>query len=180
MVTEVLYLVNRSQENVSEEKSHDREDNISSSPTNCSLLKQKLSHHQQQKSSLVEINNGQKSLSLSTENQSPKAISIKIEDQVEDPSAMTGGADKIQENLTITENNKCDLSSSNAKNNNGPRCIANIFTGHTKFRRLLGTLVQFANNISNDTGDTVRTLIFGLLVILYYIIFNYLISNYIL
>ncbi|XP_014298403.1 uncharacterized protein LOC103579322 isoform X3 [Microplitis demolitor] len=160
---EVLYLVNRSQENVSEEKSHDREDNISSSPTNCSLLKQKLSHHQQQKSSLVEINNGQKSLSLSTENQSPKAISIKIEDQVEDPSAMTGGADKIQENLTITENNKCDLSSSNAKNNNGPRCIANIFTGHTKFRRLLGTLVQFANNISNDTGDTVRTLIFGLL-----------------
>lgn len=44
------------------------------------------------------------------------------------------------------------------------RCIAGVFAGHGMFKRLLGTLVQFATNISPDTGDTVRTLVLTLLV----------------
>ncbi|XP_076175334.1 CBFA2/RUNX1 partner transcriptional co-repressor nervy [Ptiloglossa arizonensis] len=43
------------------------------------------------------------------------------------------------------------------------RCIAGVFAGHGMFKRLLGTLVQFATNISPDTGDTVRTLVLTLL-----------------
>ncbi|XP_053981135.1 protein CBFA2T2 [Hylaeus volcanicus] len=46
---------------------------------------------------------------------------------------------------------------------NGTRCIAGVFAGHGMFKRLLGTLVQFATNISPDTGDTVRTLVLTLL-----------------
>ncbi|XP_044008249.1 protein CBFA2T1 isoform X2 [Aphidius gifuensis] len=47
--------------------------------------------------------------------------------------------------------------------NGSVRCIASVFSGHAKLKRLLGTLVQFANNISTETGDTVRTLVLGLL-----------------
>uniref|UniRef100_A0A0C9RBR9 Cbfa2t3 protein n=1 Tax=Fopius arisanus TaxID=64838 RepID=A0A0C9RBR9_9HYME len=47
--------------------------------------------------------------------------------------------------------------------NGGLRCISSVFAGHAKLKRLLGTLVQFANNISADTGDTVRSLVLGLL-----------------
>lgn len=46
----------------------------------------------------------------------------------------------------------------------GTRCIAGVFAGHGMFKRLLGTLVQFATDISPDTGDTVRTLVLALLV----------------
>ncbi|XP_076239004.1 CBFA2/RUNX1 partner transcriptional co-repressor nervy [Calliopsis andreniformis] len=45
----------------------------------------------------------------------------------------------------------------------GTRCIAGVFAGHGMFKRLLGTLVQFATDISPDTGDTVRTLVLALL-----------------
>lgn len=44
------------------------------------------------------------------------------------------------------------------------RCVSGIFAGHGKLKRLLGTLVQFATDISTDTGDTVRTLVLALLV----------------
>lgn len=44
------------------------------------------------------------------------------------------------------------------------RCVSGIFAGHGKLKRLLGTLVQFATDISADTGDTVRTLVLALLV----------------
>jgi hypothetical protein len=44
------------------------------------------------------------------------------------------------------------------------RCVNGIFAGHGKLKRLLGTLVQFATDISADTGDTVRTLVLALLV----------------
>lgn len=44
------------------------------------------------------------------------------------------------------------------------RCIAGIFGAHGKLKRLLGTLVHFAMDISPDTGDTVRSLVLGLLV----------------
>ncbi|KAG7213268.1 hypothetical protein KM043_002568 [Ampulex compressa] len=43
------------------------------------------------------------------------------------------------------------------------RCIGGVFAGHGKLKRLLGTLVQFATDISPDTGDTVRTLVLALL-----------------
>ncbi|XP_011637566.1 protein CBFA2T3-like, partial [Pogonomyrmex barbatus] len=43
------------------------------------------------------------------------------------------------------------------------RCVSGIFAGHSKLKRLLGTLVQFATDISADTGDTVRTLVLALL-----------------
>ncbi|XP_018393091.1 PREDICTED: protein CBFA2T2 [Cyphomyrmex costatus] len=43
------------------------------------------------------------------------------------------------------------------------RCVSGIFAGHGKLKRLLGTLVQFATDISTDTGDTVRTLVLALL-----------------
>ncbi|KAK2579134.1 hypothetical protein KPH14_001304 [Odynerus spinipes] len=46
---------------------------------------------------------------------------------------------------------------------NGARCITGVFAGHGKLKRLLGTLVQFATDISADTGDTVRTLVLALL-----------------
>ncbi|XP_047368764.1 protein CBFA2T2 isoform X2 [Vespa velutina] len=46
---------------------------------------------------------------------------------------------------------------------NGVRCITGVFAGHGKLKRLLGTLVQFATDISADTGDTVRTLVLALL-----------------
>ncbi|KAI4473335.1 hypothetical protein M0802_016179 [Mischocyttarus mexicanus] len=46
---------------------------------------------------------------------------------------------------------------------NGVRCITGFFAGHGKLKRLLGTLVQFATDISADTGDTVRTLVLALL-----------------
>ena len=46
----------------------------------------------------------------------------------------------------------------------GTRCVSGIFAGHGKLKRLLGTLVQFATNISPETGDSVRTLVLGLLV----------------
>lgn len=48
--------------------------------------------------------------------------------------------------------------------NGNIRCITSVFSGHAKLKRLLGTLVQFANNISTETGDTVRTLVLSLLV----------------
>lgn len=44
------------------------------------------------------------------------------------------------------------------------RSVTAIFAGHGKLKRLLGTLIQFASNISQDTGESVRTLILGLLV----------------
>lgn len=48
--------------------------------------------------------------------------------------------------------------------NGTSRCVSSIFAGHGKLKRLLGTLVQFATDISTDTGDTVRTLVLALLV----------------
>ncbi|XP_011144731.2 protein CBFA2T3 [Harpegnathos saltator] len=47
--------------------------------------------------------------------------------------------------------------------NGTARCVSSIFAGHSKLKRLLGTLVQFATDISTDTGDTVRTLVLALL-----------------
>lgn len=43
-------------------------------------------------------------------------------------------------------------------------CVSSIAAGHAKLKRLLGTLVQFATDISPDTGDTVRSLVMALLV----------------
>uniref|UniRef100_A0ABD2X5K4 TAFH domain-containing protein n=1 Tax=Trichogramma kaykai TaxID=54128 RepID=A0ABD2X5K4_9HYME len=43
------------------------------------------------------------------------------------------------------------------------RTIAAIFGAHGKLKRLLGTLVHFAMDISLETGDTVRGLVLGLL-----------------
>ncbi|KAL0102946.1 hypothetical protein PUN28_018329 [Cardiocondyla obscurior] len=48
-------------------------------------------------------------------------------------------------------------------NGTASRCVSGIFAGHSKLKRLLGTLVQFATDISADTGDTVRTLVLALL-----------------
>ncbi|XP_034949697.1 protein CBFA2T2 isoform X3 [Chelonus insularis] len=70
----------------------------------------------------------------------------------------SGAAQKPQESTFNSEPN------AQAKITNvGLKTISSIFTGHTKLKRLLGTLVQFANNISTETGETVRNLIFGLL-----------------
>lgn len=160
MVAAVSYLVNQSQ-HVSKEALHDCEDNTSSSSNNCSLKAKLLSDNQQQKLSVAGNDNGQ-IYSSSTENLSPKAVSIKIEDE---DLSMTESTNKTEENLTISEiNNTCDSSQSNNPSSTGLKSISSIFAGHTKLKRLLGTLVQFANNISNEVGDTVRTLIFGLLV----------------
>ena len=53
----------------------------------------------------------------------------------------------------------------------GTLCISNIFAPHDNLKRLLGTLVQFAKDISPETGDNVRNLIIGLLVSQYCISF---------
>lgn len=45
--------------------------------------------------------------------------------------------------------------------------VQNSRVPHAKLKRLLGTLVQFANDISPDTGDTVRSLVLSLLVSYY-------------
>lgn len=63
----------------------------------------------------------------------------------------------------------------NGVSNGGFKTISAIFSGHGKLKRLLGTLVQFAMDISLDTGDTVRSLVLGLMVnrnINYILIFN--------
>jgi hypothetical protein len=46
----------------------------------------------------------------------------------------------------------------------GGRRLAGILATHTRLRRLLGTLVHFAMDISTDTGEAVRALVIGLLV----------------
>jgi len=52
----------------------------------------------------------------------------------------------------------------NGTGSGASRCVSSIFAGHGKLKRLLGTLVQFATDISTDTGDTVRALVLALLV----------------
>lgn len=52
----------------------------------------------------------------------------------------------------------------NGTGSGAARCVSSIFAGHGKLKRLLGTLVQFATDISTDTGDTVRALVLALLV----------------
>ncbi|XP_066594301.1 protein CBFA2T3 [Prorops nasuta] len=51
----------------------------------------------------------------------------------------------------------------NESSNGGSKCIPSVLAGHGKLKRLLGTLVQFASDISQDTGDTVRALVLALL-----------------
>ncbi|XP_029660885.1 protein CBFA2T1 [Formica exsecta] len=51
----------------------------------------------------------------------------------------------------------------NGTGSGASRCVSSIFAGHGKLKRLLGTLVQFATDISTDTGDTVRALVLALL-----------------
>ncbi|XP_011504387.1 PREDICTED: protein CBFA2T3-like [Ceratosolen solmsi marchali] len=45
----------------------------------------------------------------------------------------------------------------------GGRRLAGILATHTRLKRLLGTLVHFAMDISSDTGEAVRALVLGLL-----------------
>ncbi|XP_023246944.1 protein CBFA2T3-like [Copidosoma floridanum] len=47
--------------------------------------------------------------------------------------------------------------------NGTARCISGVFAAHGKLRRLLGTLVQFAMDMSPEVGDSVRSLVLGLL-----------------
>lgn len=95
--------------------------------------------------------NGPASLD-STENENPTlSRSIKPEGQESTILSRPG-----KENANETE--------VGTVSNNGLRCINNIFSGYTKLKRLLGTLVEFANNISSEIGDTVRMLVLNLLV----------------
>lgn len=69
----------------------------------------------------------------------------------------------LSEDATLATNHRTDETKSES-NGIGGRCISAIFATHSKLRRLLGTLVQFATDISPDTGDTVRALVLNLLV----------------
>lgn len=114
---------------------------------------------------------GQQSSSGSSGNESPSSShSIK-----HDNDEFSAGK---QDDTAISHlSNSAESKTGNSLIVNGSvRCIASVFSGHAKLKRLLGTLVQFANNISTETGDTVRTLVLGLLVRFIYLFF-YLITG---
>ncbi|XP_058789983.1 protein CBFA2T3 isoform X1 [Phymastichus coffea] len=62
-----------------------------------------------------------------------------------------------------TNDHRLDEPKSETNGTSGARCISAIFTAHSKLRRLLGTLVQFATDISPDTGGSVKALVLNLL-----------------
>ncbi|XP_051170223.1 protein CBFA2T2 isoform X2 [Leptopilina boulardi] len=87
--------------------------------------------------------------SRSSDNDSPLSSSQTLQIEKDEASS------KLEEIV----NNNCE---GNVKSN-ASKSISTIFSGHSKLRRLLGTLVHFAMDISPDTGDTVRSLVIGLL-----------------
>ncbi|XP_076672131.1 CBFA2/RUNX1 partner transcriptional co-repressor nervy isoform X2 [Andrena cerasifolii] len=95
----------------------------------------------------------------SSDNDSPLP-SHPLKPEFEDGIGSSGGSAGAPANCRTEEQNDVPAVS-NATT--GTRCIAGVFAGHGMFKRLLGTLVQFATDISPDTGDTVRTLVLALL-----------------
>ncbi|XP_024943840.1 protein CBFA2T1 isoform X2 [Cephus cinctus] len=67
-----------------------------------------------------------------------------------------------KEDSRLDDSQQIEATGSGLSNGNG-RGVSGVFGGHGKLKRLLGTLVQFATDISPDTGDTVRSLVLGLL-----------------
>lgn len=96
----------------------------------------------------------------SSDNDSPLPSHL-LKPEFEDGIGSSGGSAGAPANCRTEEQNDVPAVS-NATT--GTRCIAGVFAGHGMFKRLLGTLVQFATDISPDTGDTVRTLVLALLV----------------
>ncbi|KZC09084.1 Protein CBFA2T3 [Dufourea novaeangliae] len=74
-----------------------------------------------------------------------------------------GGGDSGPATVNCRTEEQNDVPTASSNGTNGTRCVAGVFAGHGMFKRLLGTLVQFATDISPDTGDTVRTLVLALL-----------------
>ncbi|XP_020284027.1 protein CBFA2T3 isoform X2 [Pseudomyrmex gracilis] len=94
-----------------------------------------------------------KGASRSSDNDSPLP-SQSLKPELEDGSANAG---------SCRTDEQCDGATPTANGSGASRCVSGIFAGHGKLKRLLGTLVQFATDISADTGDTVRTLVLTLL-----------------
>ncbi|XP_043264104.1 protein CBFA2T1 [Colletes gigas] len=97
--------------------------------------------------------------SVSSDNDSPLP-SHSLKPEFEDGIGSGAGNAGAPANCRTEEQNDVSALSNGTT---GTRCIAGVFAGHGMFKRLLGTLVQFATNISLDTGDTVRTLVLTLL-----------------
>ena len=111
-------------------------------------------HH---KSNGLRADNEYKNGSRSSDNESPVL-----------PNSLKSETDEVSSRSDdMTGNNE----EGNKVSNTGSKSISTIFSGHGKLKRLLGTLVQFAMDISLDTGDTVRSLVLGLMVRIIFIIF---------
>ncbi|XP_015179756.1 PREDICTED: protein CBFA2T2 [Polistes dominula] len=117
---------------------------------------------------------GQLGCSMSSDNDSPMSsqpLKPDVEESNGGTSIGTTSAGPISVPPTVTASTTSGLTATCRNEeqieasplSNGVRCITGFFAGHGKLKRLLGTLVQFATDISADTGDTVRTLVLALL-----------------
>ncbi|EZA57352.1 hypothetical protein DMN91_003118 [Ooceraea biroi] len=98
---------------------------------------------------------GASGCSRSSDNDSPLPTQSLKPDLEEGPGVVNAGPQRTDE-----QSEGAALANGTAS---ASRCVSGIFAGHGKLKRLLGTLVQFATDISTDTGDTVRTLVLALL-----------------
>lgn len=99
---------------------------------------------------------GASGCSRSSDNDSPLP-SQSVKSEVEEGSGAANPGARTDEQSDGT-------ALTNGISSGASRCVSSIFAGHGKLKRLLGTLVQFATDISTDTGDTVRALVLALLV----------------
>lgn len=126
-----------------------------------------------------EVGNENRQSSPAQKSQNSKNNSTRSENKAN--SRSSDNESPLSSHQTLAHNEKDDSSSKleestgNSAEGNGSKSISSIFSGHSKLRRLLGTLVHFAMEISLDTGDTVRSLVLGLLVktsFLFFCLFN--------
>lgn len=114
-----------------------------------------------------EVGNENRQSSPAQKSQNSKNNSTRSENKAN--SRSSDNESPLSSHQTLAHNEKDDSSSKleestgNSAEGNGSKSISSIFSGHSKLRRLLGTLVHFAMEISLDTGDTVRSLVLGLL-----------------
>lgn len=108
----------------------------------------------------------QKTHQIKNSSRSENKVNSRSSDNESPLSSQTpqGEKDEASSRLEESSGNKGEGNGSS----NGSKSISAIFSGHGKLRRLLGTLVHFAMDISPDTGDTVRSLVLGLLVNIFF------------
>lgn len=117
---------------------------------------QRLGQQKQTNGSRSEYKGTTSGCSRSSDNDSPLP-SQSVKSELEEGS---GAANAV----VRTDEQSDSAALTNGTGSGASRCVSSIFAGHGKLKRLLGTLVQFATDISTDTGDTVRALVLALLV----------------